>query len=333
MKAKKWVLAKSFSGIPTDENLKLVEFELPDELQPGEVLLQAVYWSVDPYMRIFPQKEGDVMQGELLCEVIRTRNGQFPLGSLLLSKAGWQSHFISKGDNLEWIRFDLGGTPKSYTLGTLGMPGATAYISLEKCNPKPNETIAISAAAGAVGNLVGQLAKLKGLTVIGFVGSDEKLNWCKNELHFDHVINYKKQDFSKALSEVAPNGIDIYYDNVGGEFYSTIVNHHMRQNGRVLVCGSIRTYNNKERLKTDETNFDILMKQLTVMGFMCYNHYEDWPNAFVEINKLIQEGKIKVREHRYDGIESMCDAFRGLFLGENIGKAIVKAKNEFSHYN
>ena len=136
------------------------------------------------------------------------------MGTLVLSKSGWQSHYISKGEDTQSISFDLGSTRISYTLGTLGMPGATAFFGLEKCDPEAGETVLVTAAAGAVGHVVGQLAKLKGCTVIGVVGSEVKADWCKNELGFDHVINYKKSNFNEELSKIAPDGVDIYYDNV-----------------------------------------------------------------------------------------------------------------------
>ncbi|CAF0705338.1 unnamed protein product [Brachionus calyciflorus] len=331
MKGKKYILSKAFSGQANDDNFQLVEFDLPDELKEGEVLCQAVYLSVDPYMRLFPNTEGSPVIGEQLAEVIKTRNGEFPLATLVLTKAGWQSHFISNGEGLNPIRFDLGATPISYTLGALGMPGATAYFGLKKCDPKPNEIICVSAAAGAVGSLVGQLAKIQGLTVIGFVGSEDKLNWCK-ELGFDHVFNYKSSNFGEALSQVAPNGVDIYFDNVGGDYYHTIINKHMRKGGRVLVCGSIQTYQDKDTRKYDATNVSVLMNELSIYGFMCYSYYEQWPIAFTEMNKLIQEGRLKVKEQVYTGFENMKEAFLGLFKGDNVGKAVVKTVNSFTHY-
>ncbi len=310
MKAKKFVLSKNFSGIPTQEDISLVGYELNDELKEGEVLFQSIYLSVDPYMRIFGTEKGQPMIGEHLAEVIKTRNGKFPIGTLVLSKAGWQSHYISNGDETSPLSFDLGSTPISYTLGILGMPGATAYLSLKKCDLKSGETVLVTSAAGAVGHIVGQLAKLEGCTVIGVVGSDEKAAWCKNDLKFDHVINYKTCDLGTEISKVAPEGIDVFYDNVGGEFYHEILTKHMKLNGRVLVVGSIQTYNDIEAKQCKEneifielfeylenlflfsvpaTNVSILMKQLTVRGFQVYLCENEWPQAFTEINKLIRE--------------------------------------------
>jgi len=332
MIGKQWTYVKPFSGFPSEENLKLEEINLPDELNENEVLLQAVWLSVDPYMRVFPATVGKAMIGEQLSEVIKTRNGKYPLGTLVLSKAGWISHYISTGENLSPISFDIGSTPLSYTLGTLGMPGATAYIGLNKCDPKPNETLLVTAAAGAVGSIVGQLAKIRGLKVIGLVGSDDKLDWCKNELGFDHVFNYKTSNWSDEISKVAPDGINIYYDHVGDEFYTTIINKHLRSKGRVLVVGSIQNYNDTESKPVPATNLSVLMKELTIKGFMVYTYYPEWPAAFTEMNQYIKEGKLKVKETRYEGFEKMLEAFVGLFKGDNTGKAVVRSVNAHTHY-
>lgn len=332
MKAQKFVLKKKFSGVPTTDNIELVEFELEDALQAGEVLFQTVFLSVDPYMRMFGTNEGETMTGEHLAEVIKTKSGEFPLGTLVLSKAGWVSHYVSKGEGTEPISFDIGKSPISYALSILGMPGATAYFGLEKCEPKSGETVLVSSAAGAVGHVVGQLAKLKGCTVIGIAGSDEKINWCKNELGFDHVINYKTSNYSDELAKIAPDGVEIYYDNVGGDYYHTIITKHMKSRGRILVVGSIQTYNDIDMKLFPATNLSILMKELTVRGFMVYSCKQEWPQAFTYMNKLIQEGKLKTRQNVYEGFEKTRDAFFGLFTGDSIGKAIVKTKNEMTHY-
>lgn len=332
MKAQKFVLAKQFSGIPTEENIKLVEYELDDNLKDGEVLFQSVYLSVDPYMRLFFPKEGDVMNGEHLAEVIKTKNGQFPIGTLVLSKAGWQSHYVSKGEETNPISFDLGATRISLTLGTLGMPGATAYLGLEKCDLKAGETLLVTAAAGAVGHVVGQLAKLKGCTVIGVVGSEEKAKWCKEELGFDHVLNYKACDYSEELSKVAPEGVDVYWDHVGGDYYPNIINKHMKMGGRVLVVGSISNYNDTEQKLYPATNVSILTKGLTVKAFQVFGCVDQYPRAFTEMNKLIQENKLKTREQVYEGFDKMFEAFMGLFKGENIGKVVVMTENKATHY-
>jgi prostaglandin reductase 1 len=284
-------------------------------------------------IRGFPAEIGKRMIGEQLSEVIKTRNGQFPLGTLVLSKAGWTNHYISTGEDLSPISFDIGSTPISHTLGALGMPGATAFCGLKQCSPKSGEIFLITAAAGAVGSIVGQLAKLKGLKVIGLVGSDEKLDWCKNELGFDHVFNYKKCNWSDELAKVAPDGVDIYWDHVGDEYYTTVINKHMRKDGRVLVVGSIENYNDVDKRSVPATNISILMKGITVKGFLVYFFGQnEWANAFTQMNKLIQEGKLKTKETTYVGFEKMFEAFVGLFKGDNTGKAIIKVVNTQTNY-
>lgn len=328
MKAKKWILVKHFEGEPKDEDLQLVEEDLPDELKENEILLEAVYLSVDPYMRPYSKRFTPPfpMFGEQLAKVIKTRNGQFPLGSVVLSHAGWKSHFISKGDDLSWISFDLNGTSHSHCLGALGMPGATAYFGLLKLTePKAGETVIVNGAAGAVGSIVGQLAKIKGCKVIAFVGSDDKLNWCKNDLKFDHVFNYKKVNFSEAISSVAPDGADIFFDNVGGEYYHTIINKHLKRYARVSLCGSIENYNELQPKLYPATNWKILQNEIKVQGFIVNTFKKDWPEAFTEMNQYIKDGRLKTQETVYEGFEKMREAFFGLFKGENTGKAIVKA--------
>lgn len=182
-----------------------------------EILLEAVYLSVDPYMRPYSKAFTPplTMFGEQVSRVIKTRNGEYPLGTVVLSKAGWRSHYISNGEGLEPVSFDLGSTSLSHCLGALGMPGATAYFGFVKMlEPQKGQTLVLNGAAGAVGSVVGQLAKIHGVKVIAFVGSDDKLKWCKDELGFDHVFNYKKVNFSEAISQVAPDGVDLFFDNV-----------------------------------------------------------------------------------------------------------------------
>lgn len=328
MKAKQWMLVKPFHGEPKEDDLELQEIDLPDELEENEVLLEAQYLSVDPYMRPYSArfKTPFVMIGEQLAKVIKTRNGEFPLGTLVLANVGWRSHFISKGDNLNPISFDLGATSPSHCLGAVGMPGATAYFGLYKlCEPKAGEIVIVNGAAGAVGSIVGQLAKIRGCTVIGFAGSDDKCKWLKEELGFDHVFNYKTQNFSEAIAKVAPDGADVFFDNVGGEWYHTIINKHLRKYARVALCGSIENYNDKEPKLYPATNIKILFSEIKVTGFIVSTFKKDWPPALSEINGHIQSGKIKVQETMYEGFDKMRDAFYGLFKGDNTGKAVIKA--------
>lgn len=326
MKAQKWVLTKHFDGIPKDEDLVLTEFELSDELAENAVLLEAVYLSVDPYMRPYSKRFTPpmTMLGEQLSKVIKSRNEKFKEGMLVLSYSGWVSHFVSNGENLSPIAFELGETSPSYLLGTLGMPGATSYFGLKLMEAKKGETLIVNGAAGAVGSIVGQLAKIKGCKVIGFAGSDDKVDWCKNELGFDHVFNYKKVDFSEAISGVAPEGVDLFFDNVGGEYYHTIINKHMKKYGRVTLCGSIENYNDKEVKPTPPTNGSILFLELRVQGIIVTTFKNEWPAAHTEMNEYLKNGSLKTKETMFEGFSKMREAFYGLFTGVNTGKALVK---------
>jgi prostaglandin reductase 1 len=238
MKGQRWLLAKNYEGAPKVENFKLEEFDLPESLNENEVLLKALYLTVDPYMRLFGFEAGKPMSGEQVAEVIESKNESFPVGTVVLANAGWTTHSVSNGNGLRKVPFEK----VSLALGTLGMPGSTAFIGLNQCFPKEGETVLVTSSASAVGNVVGQLAKIKGCTVIGTTSSQEKVDWCK-ELGYDHVINYKTENWSEALSRVAPQGIDVYFDNTGGDYFTTVINKHMNKFGRILVCGSISTYN------------------------------------------------------------------------------------------
>lgn len=328
MKGKKWVLVKHFDGAPKDSDFELVEFDLPEELQENEVLLEAVYLTVDPYMRPYSKRFPVPLDmfGEQLSRVVKSKNGAYPVGSLVLSMAGWRSHYVSKGNDLSPISFDIGSTSPSHCLGALGMPGATAYFGFNTLlEPKAGETIIVNGAAGAVGSVVGQLAKIKGLKVIAFVGSDDKLDWCKNELGFDHVFNYKKVNFSDVIFQVAPEGVDLFFDNVGGEWFHTIINNHMKKYARACICGSIENYNDKDQKSYPAVNWKILQNELKIQGIIVSTFKKDWPAAFVEMHEYIKQNKLKTQETVTEGFENMREAFYGLFTGANTGKAIVKA--------
>jgi prostaglandin reductase 1 len=329
MKAQKWTLVKHFEGTPKDDDLELTEVELP-ELKENEFLLEAVYLSVDPYMRPYSRrimKPPQTMIGEQLAKVVKSRNGEYPIGTVVLSQAGWQSHFISDGKSIpvEPICFDLGATSLSHCLGALGMPGATAYFGVKLLEPKKGDVLVVNGAAGAVGSIVGQLAKIYGCTVIAFVGTDDKLKWCREELGFDHVFNYKTCDFSEAISRVAPDGVDLFFDNIGGDYYIKLINLHMKKYGKVTLCGSIENYNDPVPKLYPATNFSILSKELRVQGIIVNTFKKDWPQAFVEMNKYMQDGRLKTQETTWNGFDKMREAFYGLFTGANTGKALVKA--------
>ncbi|XP_062582651.1 prostaglandin reductase 1-like [Saccostrea cucullata] len=325
---KKWTLAKKFHGKPTPADFKLVDEEISENINDGEVLCEAVCLTVDPYMRTAEAMNGvgNTMFGEQIAKVTVSKNPKYPVGTIVRLMSGWRSHTLVKDAEKEIRRSaEMSDLPLSLMLGVMGMPGMTAYFGfLEICQPKAGETVLVSGAAGAVGSLVGQIAKIKGCKVIGFAGNDEKCEWLKKDLGFDYVYNYKKVDIDTALNEAAPeNSIDCYFDNVGGMFTVKALNH-MKTFGRVSICGSIANYNSTEVPTGPLPFINILKSQLRVEGFIVMRWYQRWQEGEKAMLQWIKEGKIKYKEHITKGFEKMPEAFMGLFEGSNFGKAIVK---------
>nr|XP_054775653.1 prostaglandin reductase 1-like [Lytechinus pictus] len=324
-KGKRWLLVKHFDGFPKESDMRLEEFDLP-ELKDGEILMEAEYLSVDPYMRPYSARSplNTVMIGQQLAKVIETRNADFPVGTWTLPFTGWTTHSVSTGKDLMKMPPLPEGIPRSYTIGSLGMTGLSAYFGLlDITDPKPGETVLVSGAAGAVGNVVGQIAKIKECRVIGSAGSEEKLEYLK-ELGFDEVFNYKTTpDLDAKLKELAPDGIDVYFDNVGGEF-ATAALQNMKLFGRISCCGAISNYNLKEPEKLSSIYGKMVSSQLKMQGFLITKYRARFDEAVCVLVQWVQEGKIKVREHRTDGFDNMFKAFTELFTGANTGKAIVK---------
>lgn len=326
---KKWTLAKPFIGKVTPDNFKLVKEDIPEKLNDGELLCEAVYLTVDPYMRVGAETGnavGNTLFGEQIAKVIVSKNAKYPVGSIVRMHAGWRTHTLVKDAEKEISRSaEMGDLPLSLMLGAMGMPGMTAYFGfLELCQPKAGETVVVSGAAGAVGSLVGQIAKIKGCKVIGFAGTEEKCKWIKEELGFDFAYNYKKTDVDTALKEAAPDkSVDCYFDNVGGMFTVKVLTH-MKTFGRVSICGSISNYNDTSVPTGPLPFFSILKSQLRVEGFIVSRWYSRWEEGETAMRQWIKEGKIKYKEHVTEGFEKMPDAFMGLFEGRNTGKAIIK---------
>ncbi|XP_039453380.1 prostaglandin reductase 1-like [Culex pipiens pallens] len=327
--AKKWIYAKAFSGFPTGENFRLEE-ETLGELKDNEFLAEALFLSVDPYMRPYMAQypEGSVMIGGQVAKVVASRNARFPVGCHVHGSFGWRTHTICNPDEGEkhWAPYllpDFGQEPLSLGVGVLGMPGCTAYFGfLEICRPKEGETVVVSGAAGAVGSLVGQIGKIKGCRVIGIAGTDEKCAWLR-ELGFDHAINYKTADIGAELKVAAPNGVDCYFDNVGGKT-TEIVRGQMNNFGRISVCGTISNYNAAQPTMVVDPQRDYVWKQLRQEGFMCWRWLDRWVECIKQHLVWIKEGKLKYRETFTDGFEQMPKAFIGMLNGENVGKAVVK---------
>lgn len=219
---------------------------------------------------------------------------------------------------------DFGHLPYSLGIGCLGANGNTAYFGfLEICQPIENETVVVTGAAGSVGYLVGQIAKIKGCKVIGFAGTDEKCNWLESQLGFDKAINYKKNDAMMILKDAAPNGVDCFFDNVGGELRSLIISQ-MNLNGRVAICGLVAEYNSNEKVQISSPFKDIMQKQLMVKGYHVYQYSDRWMEGILQILQWIQEGKIKYRQTVTEGFENLSQALIDVWHGKNIGRAVVK---------
>ncbi|XP_059052300.1 prostaglandin reductase 1-like [Achroia grisella] len=332
--ARKYVLTKYFKGEPKISDFQVIEEKLPD-LKEGEILTEAEYLSVDPYMRAYMigYKLPTDMIGGQVAKIIASRNKNYPVGKYVVGSFGWRTHTVCDPKVPEKLGFipitllpDIDPHPRSLGLGVLGMPGNTAHFGLKEiCRPKPGETIAITGAAGAVGSHVGQIGKMLGCKVIGFAGSDEKCQYLKKELGFDHAFNYKSANIRQALKEGAPQRIDCYFDNVGGEISTAIMNH-MNKNGRVAVCGSVSSYNDEKLPKVTILQPAIVFKELVVEGFLVNRWVDRWNEGITANLKLLNEGKLKYQEKVYHGFDNMVDALVGMLQGENTGKAIVKVK-------
>ncbi|XP_053321828.1 prostaglandin reductase 1-like [Spea bombifrons] len=325
--AKSWTMARHFEAIPKPDEFKLIEKELPP-LKDGEVLLESEFLSVDPYMRPYSRqflKEGDVMMGSQVARVVESKNPNIAVGTYYVANSGWTTHFISDGQGIHalpptWPE----SLPRSLALGVLGMPGYTAYFGLlDICNPKEGEVVLVNCAAGAVGSLVGQIAKIKGCKAVGSAGSDDKVAYLK-EIGFDEAFNYKTvSSLAEALKQASPEGYDCYFENVGGK-YADAALPQMKTFGRVSVCGSISMYNDSVLQTGPYIQPYLLFKQLRMEGFIVTRWEDRYPEAQKHLLEWVLEGKLKYREHVINGFENMPLGFIGLFKGDNIGKAIIK---------
>lgn len=318
------------TGMPQTQHFKTVNKVLP-ELKEGEILIKNNWMSVDPYMRgrmvnrksyIPPFKLNEALEGSAVGTVQASKHKDFLPGDVVISMKGWREEFIAA--DRELVKLPNTSSPEHY-LGLLGMPGLTAYSGLLKIGqPKQGETVFVSAASGAVGSLVCQIAKIKGCKVITSAGSDEKVRWLKEEINVDAAFNYKMyDDLNIALKEVAPHGIDIYFDNVGGDHLEAAINQ-MNIHGRIIVCGMISQYNLDKPAHGPANLIQIISKRLLVQGFIVSDYDKIKPEFYKDMQQWINSGDIKYKTHIYYGIENASKAFIDLFTGENIGKMLVK---------
>jgi len=328
-------LASRPQGEPTAENFKLVEAAVP-ALTEGQVLVRNHYLSLDPYMRgrmndaksyAQPQPLGEVMLGGTVGEVVESLNANFKPGDKVVGMGGWQEYQLVDASQRGVLqKVDTSHIPLSAYLGAVGMPGVTAWYGLVKIiNPKPGETVVVSAASGAVGGVVGQLAKVRGARAVGIAGGADKCRYVVEELGFDACIDYKAhqdvKSLSAALKAACPNGIDGYFENVGGMILDAVL---LRANAfsRVAMCGMISGYNG-EPIPMSAPQL-ILVNRMKIEGFIVSEHMEVWPEALKELGTLVATGKLKYRESVAAGIASAPEAFLGLLKGRNFGKQIVK---------
>ena len=316
-------------GFPDEELFEVAETPIPDPAE-GQVLIRNSFFSVDPYMRprmndvrsyVAPFTLGEAMTGGAVGRVAASRDERYAEGDWVLHYLGWREWALTDGAAVR--RLDPEAAPVSTALGVLGMPGFTAWYGLFVLGrPQEGETVLVSGAAGAVGSAAGQMAAIAGCRVLGSAGSLEKLAWLR-ELGFDGVFNYREQSPREALSELAPDGIDIYFDNVGGDHLEAAIGA-LRTHGRVVACGSISRYNDAEPSPGPRNMFLVVTKRLRIEGFIIRDHYDRFGEFAAEASKWVRDGRLRYRETVVDGIENAPKAFLGLLRGENIGKMLVK---------
>jgi len=328
---REWHLARRPAGEPDLDCFELRETEVP-EPAPGELLVRIDYLSVDPYMRgrmsagesyAEPWAVGDALKGGVVGEVVESNSEQYSEGDLVTGEGNWADYSVLDADEVAPVDPSV-ADPPAY-LGTLGMPGRTAYFGLlEVGEPKPGETVVVSGAAGAVGSVVGQIAKLNGCHVVGFAGSDEKTAWLTEDLGYDASINYKTtDDYSEALAEAAPDGVDVYFDNVGGPITDAVF-PQLNIDARVAVCGQIAHYN-AESVPTGPRKLpQIIAPRATVQGLLVNDFATRFGQASEQLGAWVAAGELTHRETIVDGLEQAPDAFLGLFSGDNIGKQVVQ---------
>ena len=322
-------LASRPRGLPTADNFTLAQVELAP-LQDGQVLVRNLFMSVDPYMRgrmnsgksyVPPFELGKPLDGGAVGEVIESRAREFKPGDAVTSNFGWREYFIASPKELHPVSREI--QPLSVYLGALGMTGMTAWAGLHLVEVKAGDVIFISGAAGAVGSVAGQLAKLRGCRVIGSAGSMEKVTFLREECGFDIAFNYKAGPVLEQLNLEAPDGIDVYFDNVGGETLEAALSA-LRVHGRIIACGGISGYNEEKPRPGPSNLFNIITKRLTMKGLIVLDWLDRQAEFEKEVGGYFRAGKVKHKETVVKGIDKAVDAFIGLFQGQNVGKMVVE---------
>ena len=326
------LLRRRPTGVPTVDDFEIVETPMPVMID-GSVLRRTIYLSLDPYMRsrmsdapsyATPVSIGGVMVGHTVSQVVESRNPSFNPGDFVAGYDGWQDFGLSPGKELR--KLDPSMAPLSTAIGTLGMPGMTAYVGLfDIGKPKPGETVVVSAASGAVGSVVGQLAKIHGCRAVGIAGSPAKCSYVVHELGFDACVSHRDPDLRSALRAACPTGIDVYFENVGGDVLRAVLTL-LNVNARIPLCGLIAEYN---QVDVRGPNLRaLLVKRALIKGFIVSDHAERFPEFQRDCSGWLREGRLKYREDIVDGLENAPEAILKLFEGQNFGKLIVRVSED-----
>ncbi len=319
-------------GLIAESDFSLGEVDVP-ELSNGEFLVRNLYLSLDPTMRVWmtdrpsylpPVGIGEVMRGGGIGEVVQSKNDKYAVGTIVEGTIGWQDYAVGTTG----FQIVPKGVPLTEAMGVLGMTGLSAYFGLNDIGkPKEGDTVVISGAAGAVGSVAGQLAKLKGCRVIGIAGSDDKCAWVKGELGFDDCINYKTESVPGRLKELCPKGIDVYFDNVGGDILNAVL-ARLRLRARIILCGGISSYSADKPVPGPSNYLALVSARAKMEGFLIFDYASRFNEARAELALLVREGTLKSRVDVVEGLENAPRAIRRLFEGENIGKLMVRIANE-----
>ena len=323
-------LAARPNGEPRPEDFRVATVSVPDP-GPGQVLVRNLWMSVDPYMRgrmndtrsyVTPFELGEVLDGGAVGQVVASADDRLTVGQTVLHQLGWRELALVSADQTRVVDPEA-AAPSAY-LSVLGMPGLTAYVGLlDVAGLRDGDVVFVSGAAGAVGSMVGQIAKLRGSRVIGSAGSADKVAYLQDELGFDAAFNYRDGDVRALLNQAAPDGIDVYFDNVGGDHLEAAI-FAMHDFGRIALCGAISMYN-ATSLPEGIRNVPLsVARRLTLRGFIVSDHFDRFPDFVREVGAWLRDGKIRYRETVVEGLENAPEAFIGLFRGENLGKMLVR---------
>ncbi len=328
-----FILKSRPTGMPTTDNW---EYRTAPAPQPGdgELLVKVHYISVDPAMRgwmndlksyVPPVGIGDVMRAVAVGEVIESQHSGFRAGEFVSGALGVQRYALTDGSEL--FKVDPNAFPLPTYLGVLGMPGLTAYFGLlDVGRPEAGETVVVSSAAGAVGTVVGQIAKIKGCRVVGIAGTPQKCEYITGELGFDEAINYKKEILPKRMRECCPQGIDVYFDNVGGPLLDVVL-MHINRAARIVFCGAISMYNTTSAVEGPRNYLSLLVNRARMEGMIVFDYVHRYPEAIVQMVQWMREGRLSGREHIVDGLEAFPETLLKLFSGDHFGKLVIRVKD------